>query len=429
MNKINNSIHTNIQGFYRVSVVDKDSKIIWEQPDSQKNLILNQGMDALATYPFQQCMLYGYCGQGTRQNSIYSGVDTVASQSGTSITLVPGSTLTSFTQSAGGFSSALSAGDVLVWDTGSGGTTEVTVASVDNLTCVVGTSLTIASPGQPFTIWKTSQQGLQLMKYSAGTGVSGSTWTSGYCGSGYSGNRMRLFRTFDFQTQSIGETFTELGVGWNLNSYNQYVFSRILMNTPVTISAAQRLRVAYEMYIDCMPSASTYRTSIPITGWPVAPATNTNATESIQVFTDALAIEGITSTGPGVNANAGAVLDPMSSGNPCSAWITNDGTPLAAFGSYVTRTAGAVVAGTSLAAYPGAGSYYRDKTVTFTLAQINSTNIGSFGLGYGVAPTNANTAGQVLALRFEQSQSKFSTQTLTLSWRFTWGRTLSNGSV
>ena len=61
-----------LSGKYKVFVVDKDNNIVWEQKDWHKNLILNQGMDALYGVVYAGVMYYAACGNGTIVNAITS---------------------------------------------------------------------------------------------------------------------------------------------------------------------------------------------------------------------------------------------------------------------------------------------------------------------------------------------------------------------
>lgn len=431
---INTGISSAIEGFYKVSVVDADGKnIIWEDPKWRKNLILNNGMDMIATYPYQQCFQYAIGGTGTRLNSITGDVS-VISQSGYIIAIDPLGTLTSFTQSAGGHTTALQVGDVIQYITGSGGTTDVTVTAVAPLSCSVNVSQTVTEP-ENFIIWKTSQTSLQN-EWSRGGGQfgygpSGSYWVNGSCGSQVVGNVRQLWRTFDFGIESSEKIYTEVGLSPSATKTATNTFSRIVLNSPVTVGINQRLRLAYQLNVSMMPSASVYRKDVTapiISGWPVSPSTNLNATESLQGTT--YLIEGIFADGAGGGSNNGGILDPISTGFYCCAWASTNSRSLAPFGTNYDRGAAGdtyAAAQTSRAAYPGAGSYYCDKVCTFAVGQVNSTLIRTLGLGYSNSiPYIA--AYQGYAMLFDQPQTKYNTQTLSLAWRFSWARTLSNGA-
>ena len=86
----------------------------------------------------------------------------------------------------------------------------------------------------------------------------------------------------------------------------------------------------------------------------------------------------------------------------------------------------AVSANTSLDNYV-LGSYLRSKYATFTSAQMNYTTLKSMGIGnnnggYATAPSS----GQMFTAMFEQTQSKYNTQTLTLRYLWRWTRVLTS---
>ena len=98
--------HT-LEGSFKLSVIDaKTNEIIREQPDFQKNLILNCGMDRIATTEYSDLMWYCFAGTGTRVNNV-SGGDATVSQTGTSITLTPGLYFLGFTDLLSGVFSSI----------------------------------------------------------------------------------------------------------------------------------------------------------------------------------------------------------------------------------------------------------------------------------------------------------------------------------
>jgi hypothetical protein len=453
MENIRGSLHQTMEGFYKVAVVDAEGEnIIWEDPKWKKNLILNQGMDmlgsttnplALIGYPYAACFLYAIGGTGTRLNSISSDIST-ATQAGNLVTINPIGVLTSFTQSVGGYSTVTQIGDIIKYATGSGGVSEVMVTGVSPLSCSVNINQTI-SPGETFTIWKTSQTGLEneiarAGGYTAGgwTAPSSSYWLSGYCGTNIVGNQFQMYRTYDFGIEASPKIYTEIGVGRNYaatDTGGKTTFSRILLDTPVSIASGQRLRVAYQLNVNVQPTSSIYRTGVTmplITGWPVSPSTNTNATESLQNVTDLIVTvlsTGASSTNNGLYPYFGYVLDPCGDNSSAQIFLSTSTRSLSPFGSAYARGTAPNVAdyvNTIRAAYPGSGYYYCDKTGTFGLTQMNRSDIGSMGLGDGSTPYDATH--QKYCMVFEQTQSKSNTQTLTLTWRFSWDRTLSNGA-
>ena len=123
--KYGSSVGTALAGKYKVAVLDQNDNVVWEQKDWAKNLILNQGMEALApgSLPtkgvvFGNVFAVACMGDGARYNSIqvgYVATEGSASCAGSTVTFFPGSSgLTNLTASAGnGYASALEVGDMI----------------------------------------------------------------------------------------------------------------------------------------------------------------------------------------------------------------------------------------------------------------------------------------------------------------------------
>lgn len=429
---MNGTIKQTLQGYYRVSVVDgQTNKVIWEQPELQKNLILNQGLDQVYSTYYPELMRFAAAGTGDRSNFLDPAGSTL-SQTGTTITLIPtgsGTGLNHLTESYGQYTNAVSVGDVIKYNVGSGSITEVTVTGVSDLTASVNTSLTI-SPSQSFTIWKTSQTNLQNGVRRAGgvsgaDQISGTSYLLGSTTTFYSdtGNGRTYFRTYDFQTQSIAETYREIGVAWTGVVGAATIFSRVVLPSSVFVDVGQRLRVFYQLNVTVSPTSSVSRPNVSISGWPVAPSTNTNGSESIQNL-----VMSTINVINGDSATTATALEPVSSGQECQFWISNVSTALQPFGSAANRTGAAPAAATANStknAYIN-GTYTCDKSATIAAAAWDGTNIRSMGFGDGGTNTSYGTSAQAFCFLFEQSQSKANTQTLSLGYRWTWGRTLSN---
>jgi hypothetical protein len=432
MNKAS-TINQTIEGYYRVAVVDgQTNQVVWEQPELKKNLILNQGLDQVYTTYYAELMRFAVAGLGTRLNYL-DPAGSMLSQTGTTITLIPtgsGGGLNHLTESYGQYSSALSVGDVIKYTTGSGGVTEVTVTGVSDLTASVNTSLTI-SPSQSFTIWKTSQTGLQSEARRAGGSVSagdlitGTQWLVGSsnCNSVDTSTGRTYYRTYDFQTQSLAATYAEIGVAWSGTIGSATVFSRVVLPSTVFVDVGQRLRVFYQMNVTLSPTSSVSRPNVTVSGWPVSPATNTNGSESIQN----IVMSSITSA-TGNSDTSGTALEPASSGVECAFWISMVSSSLQPFGSAISRVGTsptAALANSTKNSYSN-GSYTCDKSAIITAASWDGTNIRSMGFGDNSANSATGTTSQAFCFLFEQTQSKTNTQTLSLGYRWTWGRTLSN---
>lgn len=405
--KVNSQVGQALQGKYKISVIDKDENVVSET-DWKSNLILNQGMDGLAAHLYADIMTFAMGGVGTRSSNVYTS-DSSGSVSGNTLTLTPGFIgIPSLTASAGGYVSVVQSGDVLQFDDSS----QVTVLAVSNLTASVAPSSTI--PLQPFTIWKTSQVGLQNEVHRVG---SGNYFTGvGYCQSTSFTNIFMNRRAWDFNFETSSVTYTEVGVGW-ANTGSNTVFSRVLLTSPVTIGIAQKMRLIYELDITILPSGSAggFPFTASISGWPVPPSTDTGGFYNIgQYFISSINNDGST------NGNNFAALDPA-----CTPqfYMSNFSGSLLATGVAQGRGGTAVdVCGVSIDPYV-VGSYQCFKNGTFAVAQLPRNDLHSIGIGafFNGQPYNQNSFNCV----FNQPQTKTNVQTLTLSFVYNWGRILS----
>lgn len=411
-NQIYKGIHQQLQGFYKIAIVNGSTKeVVWEQKEWKKNLILNQGMDEIYILSITDLMTYAAAGAGTRPNSIDGGISEIT-QSGTTVYLNLRTGLTDFTSSAGTtYASVVQSGDMIKYLNNS----ESMVTSVTNgFNLEVSPSYTFTG-GQTFDIWKTSQIGLESET------VRNSSYTSLTPGNTSTVVNVRTHRrSYDFPAEGVQTVYNELGICWAASGATT-VFSRILLSPSITIDVGYQLRVIYDLQTTWLP-ATVSNKSANVGNWPIAPATNQLGSESIQVF--------LTSTinaSNGASINTSAILDPyfttVSGSNNATMWISPSTASLAAFGSAVNRSTNAAATSTvTKASYPGAGSYYCDKSATFSTAQANRTDLGSVGIGKGTTPYDASN--QAICFKFVQTQSKDSSHTLSFTYRFSWGRTL-----
>lgn len=405
---IKNGVHQQLEGFYKVAVVDsKTNEIVYEQPDWKKNLILNNGMDQIYSSTIANCFSYGLCGTGTRVNSISSGGSS-GSVAGTTLTLLGGGSLTDFTAPLAGYSATVEVGDMVKFSNG----TEVQVTNVggpSTLTVTPSTTVTALT----FDIWKTSQTGLHIEKWRTNNYVSGSN----YCSTSYSGSTVVSRRTYDFPTETGSlVNFLEVGVGWS-PAVSLTTFSRILLGSAVPVDVGQRLRLIYQLSTTYAPTTPVSLSAI-VTGWPVGPSTNTSASQMIQQFTGG-GTSFVTEISPLGASQGFAFLEPSSTN---AGWfLSNVGTPLAPFGSNVARHSQSFSSTSGTKAAYVTGSYTCDKSITYNTTEFGHDDIQSMGFGSGSA---ASASNQAFVLVFDQDQAKSTVQTLSLTYRWTWGRTL-----
>ena len=393
-----------LSGKYKLAVVDDKNDVVWEQKDWQKNLILNQGMDGLYSYTYANAMIIAFAGNGTNVNSISSG-DSSGSVSGTTLSLSPGITgLQSLTGSAGGYSSAVSIGDMIQFSNLS----EVRVLAVGNLTASIIPPSSISS--QSFTIFKTYQTGLQSPIHLVG--ANNIFQGTGYCGTTVVGNVTQNRRSWDFNYETSSISVTEVGVGYTSGDIfsptlaNSSVFSRVLLPGPVAIASGQKLRLIYELDIAITPNVGS--PGVPFTGSIVGWGTGSLVPGYENIGGYRISNIGIDGSNVG-----DPYLDPAGVPN---IFASNSTLPNPTSGTNTDRS-GTIndIAATNTDPYVPL-SFTAYKNGTFRTDQIVRNDIRTIGVGF--------PSDNAFCCVFNQPQTKLNTQTLTLSFVYTWGRVL-----
>lgn len=457
-------------GAYRVQVVDAETKEIVSDYGWHKNLILNTGMDAVASQLIPELMRYGVAGTGSRPNCLTASTSQIT-QSGYYISLQTIGDWQTFTQSVVSrpdgmyyytqsgvavtdatmsYTSSISRGDVIVDENMS----QSTVVGVSGSFLSVDTSYTYSTPIS-FSVWKTSQGRLQGEISRSGTYYQGSSSLVGWnCGTEWSSSLTNYTtsiavhrRTWDFTVENQSRSYTEVGTSWDNTRFNP-CFSRVLLPQTVSISPNQQLRLTYDLMAIFGPYSPQYSTAS-ITGWPVAPSMTTIGTQSLQSFITSYVQTNGSSNGPVGYGNV-YPLDPAApctgigyytSAN-CCVWVSEDSRSLNTSSvilvpgnsQAVTRTAIAALdsglhyAAGTIGTYTN-GSYTQLKYGTLSIYQGVSNNIRSMGFGgtgnvNGYLTHDPAGAGQCMVFVFDQPQVKTNLQTLTLQWKWTWDRVI-----
>ncbi len=434
------SIKQTLGGAFKVSVVDANGEVVWEQPEYQKNLILNTGLNQVAYTAYADIMKYGIVGTGTRVNSVYGNTSTV-SQTGTKVTLIPDDSFVSFTQSLAGYpGGTMAVGDTIVFDTPENGVSAVqVVGGIDATECTVNKNVNISTTN--FTIWKTSQTGLQAEVKRAGSGIINTNLVSGsgLCGSTWNDNVMSMTRTWDFTPEVSPVDYKEVGVGWTSDVGNPgNTFSRLLLPVPVHVDPDQRIRLSYQLQVSVYPTESISRPDASITGW-----SNTEGSESIQRVVagtkdsqgrwESTLLSYVIYNGTSYGT---ATLEPCSIGLDCLFWISTDATPLQSFNTAVDRRTSLKPAFPPITEYLGEVITYKNAYVlnsytinkSSTYGQANRSQIRSMGFGKGyytggsLTENPAHPNNQAFCFVFNNPQETFNTQTLTISYTWKWDR-------
>lgn len=388
-------------GKAQVKVINgKSGRVLREYPE-QRNLILNNGMDMVATTAFVDCFSRAVLGTGTTPTVDDSGL-TQASQTGTTVTISGGAF--NFT------STAVDAGKMIKWDSGA----EARIVTVTSVTVAeVANSATVAS-GE-FRVYRTNQSGLASESKRSSTYLTGSA----NCGSVWTGASVAHKRTYDFTSEVGSVTYNEIGFS-NTSSAGNNLFSRILLAAGVSLVAGQAVRLVYTLTMVLSPSTATVVGTSPITGW----ATATGVTQLQWRFIQNITSSGTIGTGDEFNSSC---CEPSSYGVGSSSFpcviLSSSSAAHNTFGTAgPTRTALVGSFNTSLlvlSAYT-ALSFYREKAFTFSVSQGNFSTIRSIMM----CETNEAGNNQSLVYIIDSNQTKDNVHTLTITFRITWTRVL-----
>ncbi len=373
------------QVHYSVAVIDAATGREVMRLPRKRNLILDQGLDGIAARSWAASFTQAVIGTGTDPTKRDSGAVTF-SRAGTTVT------------ASAGFFEAADVGRLLKWDTGE----EVYVtAFTDASTVTVATSGTIAA-GEG-TIWYVNQTGLTTETKRTGTlsadsGAHGTVWTGGTA---------TMKRTFIFSAETGTVNYRE--IGWSYTaSAGANLFGRDLLDgVGVTLVSGQQLRVTVELSLTLSPATPTAYVSA-ITGW--------TQNGQMVVPSGSAAISIVSTTGA-ITARNG--LEPSSAKNvSVSASTAALGDLAEAFVN--PNTAGVLATVAATAASYVAGSFTRTFSGTLGIAAGNSTSIRTLWL--------AGNAGSDAGLRvlLAAAETKDSDHTLSLTFRVSWGRILTN---
>lgn len=383
-----------LRGVVQVSVI-QGGIIVREYPPI-KNLILNNGLDAVATYEFATLMDYAVAGTGTTATEVNSGADTITTAAGTA-TLSNTGYLTGDANDVGRTFKCFT----------SGNTYKVT-GFINTTQCSVSPS-TSEGP-DTFTLYQTNQTGLTAEVKRTNTLLTGAP----NCQSSTTGNLTTMTRTYDFSAESGSITYNEVGFSRTVTS-GANLFSRIKLPSGVPLTAGQQLRLKYSLQIGVSPTSPlTYGTS-PIVGWPTA----TGTLQCHQIPISYINTSGIMSSG--YNAIDGKYYEqygaPSVIGGYPALWISTSSAAHTSYGASSSPAGTTAALAFSLSTYTN-GTYTRSKSVTFAVGQANRSDWRSFFLGQ----TNANSLAYKFL--FDSNQEKLSTYTLTLGFQLTWNRQL-----
>jgi hypothetical protein len=265
MTKTFKAPHLGIGNKFKAQIIERrhghpDCGEVVRETEFAPNLILENGMAAIATQVVTTLFAYCCIGSGSTPTQASSGAITATTS---------GATCTSNT-------SIFSSGDVgqLIYFPGTGQSALIT-AYTNNTTVTLSATLAISS-GQTFTIFAVNQTGLGDEIHRSNTYLTG----SGNCGTTYSDGVYTHTRTYDFPIETSDQTYYEVGFSDTATPGANIFMRGIFSSAPIDIVIGQQIRVIYNVLVTVTPISPRSRT-VPISGWPalsysVAASSSTN---------------------------------------------------------------------------------------------------------------------------------------------------------
>lgn len=246
-----NGVETGIANRFKAQVIERrpghpDEGKVVRETDFAPNLILESGMNKIATTLICDLFLYCAIGSGTTPTQDDSGAIT-ATSTGTAVT------------SGTAIFAAGDVGKLLRFDTGE---KSIITAFIDNTHVTVATAMEVSTPTL-FTMYRINQTGLDTEVKRSNTYLTG----AGNCGSTLAGSVNTHQRTFDFPIEDSDQTYNEVGFSDSSSAGANLNMRGIFAGAPVSVLAGQQLRVIYFVMVTVSPTSPRDR-EVVIAGWP-----------------------------------------------------------------------------------------------------------------------------------------------------------------
>lgn len=375
------NIDTKAAVIYETQILDGKTGAVIKRNAPKRNLILDSGLNKIATKSWWEVFGRCYLGSGTTPTKRDSGAITITISGGVA------------TASAGYFEAA-DVGRLLKLDSGQ-------EAYINAFTSTTEVSLSGASDdaASEATIWYVNEttHGNNLVSTTNTSGDSGDVTSS------WDGSKIEHKRTFVFPAETEARTYRE--IGW---SDGGSLFGRDLIpGGGDSIAPGQQYKVVVRLQVTPSPLSQVPTADVGLGGW------NTEGDAILMNL-----YQGFHGAGSAVTRSAVEVLDPCySTGREVILREDNFSLPAAPATSYGLDFGSYQKAGVSKAAYV-TNSFELVETAVFGTGSGNGT---FYGMQLGRTYNSAN-----YGLKFDNPQTKDSDHKLTIAFKWSWGRTLVN---
>lgn len=388
MRTFKKAAHVSASVHYRVSVLENGREI--RRLPRKRNLILDAGLDRVATNYWAEMTRYAAAGTGTNPVKRDSGAVTFT-RAGNVVT------------ASAGFFEAGDVGRLIKWDTG-----EEAYISAYNSTVEVETADSGTIAASEGTVWYVNRTGLQAEVKRSGTYGS----DSGDNETTFSLGAWTFKRTFIFSEEVGAVTYNE--IGWSYaNSAGNNLFGMDIITGGVSLVAGQQLKVVVELTLPLGPAAPTPWSNT-ISGW----STDGECCAESVTISSAAAFgfvnnDGTPNFGP---LNSGGVFDGNTNKN---CYLSNDSTAL------VSQTTSTISAPSNVGSKNLAGQTYingtfkRDFTGKFLVSEGNSAAIRSIFF-------HTQAPNRTFRVLLDSAETKDSDHTLSITFTLSWSRVLVN---
>lgn len=377
---------------FRRAAINPDGSVSWfDRGHFTHNLILDSGLDSIAVRSWAESFTHAAVGTGTNPFERDSGSTTFTATAGAVV-------------ASAGFFAAGDVGRLLRLDSGEQGYITAFTDS-QNVTW----SGPDGGPSQG-TIYYVNRTALQTetkrtSTYRTSSGDNGSTWNG-------TNGEWTLQRTFLFSTESGSVTYREIGWSWGANPTALFG-GAILPGAGDSLVAGQQYLVQMQLILRLSPTSPVAAPNVGSGGW------NTEGDISIASVRMTDAFWDVASNGA-AQGGGGSSLEPFAAGSTnqsAIALFTQSGYTLSsASNGIVTPPTGLHVNNNNYTVDSYAsGTFTRTKSYTFGISEANATH-------WGVCLFRNVAANVMLVVKFDAGQVKANTHTLTVRFRWTWGR-------
>ncbi|HYC70005.1 MAG TPA: hypothetical protein VEB66_02290 [Opitutaceae bacterium] len=375
---------------YGIQVLNPDGSVA-KRREMKRNLILDSGLDLVATNLIGNLTAYAAVGTGTTPVKRDSGAITFT-RAGNVVT------------ASAGFFEAGDVGRLLKFDSGA----EMYVTGFTSSTQVtVGVSGALAA--SQGTVWYVNETGhatevKRTNTYGSDSGDNDTTYAAGV---------FTFKRTYLFSAEAGVVVYNEIGWSPSAAAGNN-LFGRDIISGGVALAAGQQLRVVCELSLAPGPSVSTAYANV-VTGW----SQNGNcALESVALTSQLMTYVGTT----GAIVDGGAQTGGLEPSRTKRITLATGSDALSPMNTAQVGSVGGALPDSATAAVQAysSGNFYRDYVGSWSVSQGNSAGIRSIQW-----MSNGGTQ-RIFRVLLNAGETKASTHTLSLTLRLSWSRTLVN---